>query len=149
MALQEEYLAILAKINQAIDGALEAEVADALKAEVRRSVETNVYDRYQPTAYERRRDDGGLSDTDNYVTYTESIGNEHTLFLDSITADNHYTGNGSRKITDVVETGKGYSYWEDAFPRPFMEKALEQGLADGSLENALYNGLQRQGIPLD
>ncbi|MEG1491670.1 MAG: hypothetical protein RR394_05395 [Oscillospiraceae bacterium] len=139
MGIRDEFDGFRSRLGAGIDFALETEVAEVLKQKVRESVYANVYAAYSPKMYLRRQDDGGLSDTENYLV---SLSGEHTLELLNISSDD---GNG-RHITDVVESGVGYDFWDGAFARPFMEEALQAGLADGSLEGALMRGLRAQGF---
>lgn len=49
-------------VQDNINEVLEDEVLDAVRTVMLRHVEADVYDKYSPREYVRRREDGGLSD---------------------------------------------------------------------------------------
>lgn len=132
-SLNDEIQTILNEIQQEIQTGLH-DLIPEFKECVSRSADENVYSLYTPTQYERRENNGGLSDPGNYEV------NEGDM---SLTLVNNTPGNAERAgegydsgaITDLIESGTGY-HWRESkiykmmpYPRPFMEKA-ENDFAD-------------------
>ena len=97
---------------------------DDFKKVVSAEVHRSVYPYYRETLeYGRRKDDGGLSDTDNYDVVEGDL--SLTLTNNTRSNPNYWRYRYSIPITEVVEEGSGYG-WQDVPPRPFMDKALDK-----------------------
>lgn len=114
--LRQEADEILNRANQAIQGAMNAQIAEGAKGILSAEVKRSVYPLYDPTQYVRRMDSGGLSDRDVYeVTEDGNAGDAHEIVI----ADN-------RPEVGVVESGTGYTwtysviYQMQPFPRPYF-----------------------------
>lgn len=100
---------------------------------VQKKIQSNVYDKYEPTQYKRRKKNGGLQDTFQAHEIADGI---DTIGI----VDN-------RHETIVVESGEGYTwtnsriYAMQPFPRPFYEAAEDELIADGQIENYLQQQL--------
>ncbi len=159
MNVLEEYRKYKKDLLDATQGVLETAIADLMKKNVSESVQVNVYAKYTPTMYERRGDDGGLSDEDCYRTSTEQGYSTVTLRLENLAYGNaRYASWGRRpsqgidpgKITNIIESGNGYHwtgsriYQMQPFPRPFMEFALHRTTAEA--ETILIRALKNAGF---
>lgn len=132
-------------LEMAITDALRNEVSAIVIAQAEASALERVYNAYDPTEYTRRE---SLLDDDAYTAVAN--GNELTLYA-------HVDGNTMQPwpnmgdITDIIATGIGYRWknseiYRTKQPRPWMDEAIEKGLADGTIEAALQAGLNRQGF---
>jgi hypothetical protein len=126
-------------LNQKINKALAKEVADVARDTMSDHVVSDVYEKYEPTQYQRSGD--------LYKDVKTTMINENTLEVENTARDEE----SGRLIAPVVESGVGYE-WESSriynmqpFPRPFVEntaKELENGLA----KEAMKIGLKKQGL---
>ena len=136
--LRQEADEILNRANQAIQGAMNAQIAEGAKGILSAAVKAYVYPKYDPTQYIRRKDSGGLSDRDMYeVTEDGSGGDTHEI----VVADN-------RHEVGVVESGTGYTWthsqiyqWQP-YPRPYFPLADAQIEADPFFDFALEYALR-------
>lgn len=136
--LRQEADEILNRANQAIQGAMNAQIAEGAKGILSAAVKEIVYPNYEPTEYVRRRDSGGLSDRDMYeVTEDGGGGDVHEI----IVADN-------RHEVGVVESGTGYTwihsqiYRMQPYPRPYFSYADARVEADPFFDFALEYALR-------
>ena len=142
----DDAIAKLARLGNAIDSALDIEVADAAKECIAEATAHNVYSVYTPKVlYSRRGGNGGLSAEDN-IQHTAS-GKELTV-RNTTGLQNLYGGNRQEILTNIVESGSYSYHMHLAGPRPFMDYA-KQLLMNGPGQQALHTGLARQGIILD
>lgn len=159
MNVLEEYKKYKKDLLDATQGILETAVADLMRKNVVESAQVNVYDKYEPTEYQRRGDDGGVLDEDCYRTSTEHGYDELTLRLDALNygnsrysswGDHPSQGWDSGKITNIIESGRGYHwtgskiYQMQPFPRPFLEFALHRTTAEA--EPILIKALKNAGF---
>lgn len=115
-----EFQSVIKDIENDIQKGLHDLIPDFKKA-VHESTNENVYEVYYPKDYNRRMENGGLGDEDNY----EVIEDRLSLTLINNTPNNSTPRYGGY-VTDIIESGLGYN-WSSAVPaRPFMDKALER-----------------------
>lgn len=147
MNAEQEINAFINSLESAIDSTMENEVAEAGTAAIIEAVQSEVYDKYTPTAYIRRKENGGLADKRNVFASYDPF--TKMLELENIAVD----GETERLIAPVVESGVGYTwkhskiYQEQPFPRPFHSVA-EENLSKGDFENALVRGLKLRGFDI-
>jgi len=118
------------------------------------SIEEEVYDRYSPKQYERRREDGGLIDEKNYTYSVKFDKDGITVYMKNITR-----GVGRAFMIDegIVE-GIGFYDWEKSniyklqqnggFPRDFytyMEILVED---DIKFKNIIHKQMGKKGWKL-
>lgn len=119
------------------------------------SIEEEVYDRYEPKEYKRRREDKGLIDEDNY-TYSVKLNKQGiTVYMKNITR-----GVGRAFMIDegIVE-GINFYDWEKSeiyrrqqsggFPRDFytyMEVLVEK---DNKLKSIIQKQMSKKGWTLN
>jgi hypothetical protein len=143
------------ELKKRINNALTNEVSNGVKDVMTDHIISDVYDKYDPIAYTRRLNDGGLLDRDNMLSDLKC---DSVLSVKNITlGDKYYTFAGEQRVSqnynkpiaDVVETGEGYdvSGWEyDGVERPFM-KNTAQDIKDNHYHTiAMKQGLERQGL---
>lgn len=135
---------------------MEKHIAEVVKEEMSKSVENVVYKAYDPFEYERREDEGGLSDTDNMnITEFDVKDSEVSMLVENLTRGS----NDIFMIGDLVEYGHGYDGKEYTYPynrdgtaykflksRPFAKDATERMKEEGVLEKELKLGLLMKGI---
>ena len=142
LGLDTEFITWKKGLLNAVADAINNEVADAVKEKLTESVQNRVYAAYTPANYNRRGDNGGLADKNNYIHHAGIWGDTVVLFV-----SNNTTGNPDRSIfiTNIIETGAGYN-WNGIVPaRPFMDEGLQDGIGHGDIENALAAALARRG----
>lgn len=130
---------LFAELQKRINVAQTTDVAATVREEMIDQIEQEVYSVYDPKIYERKKDNGGLTDDDNIDSY---MTNATTLVVESNRFD------GSKNVGEVVVTGEGYNY---GFPyngveRDYVEATRDSLEATGSHVDALVRGLKRQGI---
>lgn len=148
MGIEQDVAMFEAKLNAAIDIAMQTEVFDAAKFAILMATKTEVYDKYTPTEYDRRMaSKGGLADYNvmKKVSYNPVL---HEIEIQDRSTDDE-TG---RLVAPVVESGKGYT-WKNSriyamqpFPRPFHKIAEHNLKVSGEFEKALSKGLKSMGF---
>lgn len=143
MGLDADIALFCAKLDAAIDKAMQGVVAETTKATMAEVIETEVYAKYDSRAgdpYIRRRTNGGLQDPENMEARYD--GADKTLTVENVTMDNKYSlESGNRRVAPVVESGEGYTWtsskmYKHPIARPFHKKTEEQ-MGNGLFEQAL------------
>ena len=147
MALCADLQAFMDAVNEAVDFSMEkGNVAMAAQADIIDAVYSEVYDKYEPRAYVRQMDRGGLADIHNVETEydrTTKTGVYKNERDDPTTKEWRWrkTGDPNNTVADVVENGGPYSWGVKIGPRPFhavAEQWLDQeGHADIGLQHDL------------
>ena len=138
---------LLPTLRKDVQSAVERNVTEELANAIRDSVYMNVYDAYYNKQYVRRGDKGGLSDTRKYMRRAYSMGDSETVAEVSVEVL------GSKQylnIVPIVESGRGYTWKHSAIyqskqPRPFLDKAVEMIIQDGSALGAVAEYLIQHG----
>jgi len=148
----------------AVNDALKNEVAAVVRKAVRQSAQENVYDAYEPMAYERRGDNGGLSDEKNIVASPPVERKSSVGFtVENIAMFNpNMTSRGSRPWQTTFRgrtlTQRIVDGWDSADagspaymqPRPFMQRASESldegGASRKELDAAFEAAMKRYDI---
>lgn len=140
MSLNGDLALFRAKLDNAIQKSMEGVVADIAKSALRQAVYEKVYDPsvYTPIRYERKMDQGGLSDVRNMEARYDKA--TMTLEVEDVRRDEDTT----RLVAPVVESGRGYNYFSPG-ARPFHAYA-EQMMGQGLFESALNEGLREAGM---
>lgn len=126
-------------LKNAIDVALENQVADAVAEEVAVSAQKVVYDVYSPKVYERRMSLLDETNIENQVgnnTLTATM--RHTL--------NPWSGPHSPVLAPLLEHGYGDMSKPYNKPRPFVQTTIDSLSSNKKHVEALREGLQSQGI---
>lgn len=148
MDIKNEIAKFEAELNEAIDFTMTGQMTETAKVYIARAVETEVYDKYpNPIIYERKKNDGGLSDMNNIDSVYDKA--THTLEVYNTRKD------GTRDVVEIVESGVGYEFTpgpdsasDGAYlkPRPFHSVAEENIERDNALEIILGLGLSIKGF---
>lgn len=128
------------------------EIERIMAEEMSQAVVDVVYAAYDPESYERRGDDGGLSDIRNMqITEVYLEGNDIKLSFENLTK-----GNDSLRgdyLGDLIEFGEGYAgkHWnsigEWSSPRGFAEETANRLRSNPTqLLNALRKALMSKGF---
>lgn len=138
-------------LKNAIDVALENQVADKVKDEVTSSASKIVYGAYEPEFYSRR---GSLEQKENIGTYVS--GNVLTATMNHVFNEGYDTTNHGYGLAALIEYGHGAGGFYDypfsrkrptfLAPRPFVETSIDRMESSGTHIRALKDGLQSQGI---
>ena len=170
MSISEALKYVKKQLQPKINDALTHEVLDAVADAQRQTIYDVVYSR--PTKrYERRMDEGGLSDMEHNLIFDSSAVKYGVLYVENITPPNRFLNgvNGDmgysstpfdETITRLIEygiynsRGYGYDYWPDAKAAPFIagtRRAIATGVTPGghsvtTAVTALKKGLKRNGV---
>lgn len=135
----EDFKSMYIKIQQDIVMAMEYNVAPSIKEVESRMVKEHVYDVYKSSSdsflrYERRKDEGGLSDVRNMSSKVYSNWGEVSLEITNDTEVNEFFYYKYHpRLDELIEYGKTYPLFtihdEEEYPfykpRPFTEKTIE------------------------
>ena len=114
---------------------------------MQQSIQEEVYDRYTPTHYSRRGEDGGLLDADNYDYKVSISGKGIKVFIKNLTrgeGKTYYIDEGIVRGVDFYDWQRSGIYYlqeHGGYPRDFytyMEVLVEDK------HNKLKNIIQRQ-----
>lgn len=142
-------------LKNAIDVALENQVADEVKDEVTTSASKIVYGVYDPDMYSRR---GSFEQKENIGIYVS--GNILTATMNHVFNESYKTKNHGYGLAALVEYGHNvggrYDYpfnnnKEPTFryPRPFVATSIKRMESSKTHVHALKDGLQSQGINVE
>ena len=145
---QELYNELMKMINES----LKDDVAPIVKKVMLDRINEEVYKKYEPSYYMRRGEDGGLADPDNIVSEivydgclsvtNETLGREFYFYEgEPVRSDN-----ADKPIAEIIETGEGYDYWDNAFPRPFMQSTVDKLKETDLVEIVLKKSLKMKGL---
>jgi hypothetical protein len=144
---QQLFNQIQQKITRVLEDDSQGSVQGVARDTMRDMVYQEVYSPYDPVEYQRRMDDGGLSDVENMEAM---VYDGDTLIITNVTiADNPVQeGETGRFIAPVVESGRGYFYDfpYSGVPRPFVAKTREELERSGKHVKAMKQGLEKQGL---
>lgn len=129
------------------------EIERIMAQEMSQAVWDTVYSVYDPVSYERRADDGGLSDPRNMqISEVVLDGNNIKLTFENLTKGND--GLAGEYTADLIEYGEGYAgkYWNNAngvwaTPRGFAEETANRLRSNPTqLLSALRSELTKRGF---
>ena len=100
-------------VQKKVDLSLQNEVFKAVRDVEIEHIESDVYAEYpNPIDYERRKDDGGLTDLDNY----ECVVNNGTMYMTNTTNSNDEYGTEKENLIGLIEYGDNRGYGRYDFP---------------------------------
>ena len=146
---QELYNELMERINKS----LLDDVAPMVEKTMLEHIENDVYRAYSPSSYMRRGEkDKGLLDPENIITTPEhdgcisisnqTLGREFYFYeREPVRSDN-----ADKPIAEIIETGEGYDYWDNAFPRPFMKNTVDEIKTEKKHIEKLKDGLKKLGL---
>ena len=126
-------------IEKQIQDTMVNEVADTVKDNMTEAVHTSVYDAYSPQYYNRRMNNGGLSDTQN-IEVTE-IKNGIAVH-DAASLDN---GRNDYNLDEIIVYGLG----NQPFERDFYSETAERLSENQEHTEVLKQGLKKRGIEVE
>ena len=142
MAIEQFVAEYCAALDDAIEYAMEVEVATMARVAIHNAVESEVYEKYDPLVYRRRGDDGGLADQSQDNMEAVYDRQTRTLTVQDVNEDDD-TG---RRVAPIVESGRGYQYPVKGMKaRPFHSVAQKNMVDDGWFSGALRTGLKHKG----
>ena len=152
MGIEADIALFNEKLDIAVALTMQNEVFEEARACILTAVFPDVYEKYTPhgkNPYERRYDNGGLSDYQNIeLVASGTTGSGYEIEV----RDMAEGIDGEGPIDQVIETGVGYSWTESdiykkqPYPRPFYADAEKMMINNGLFENALRRGLQNAGF---
>ena len=126
-------------IEKQIQDTMVNEVADTVKDNMAEAVHTSVYDAYSPQYYNRRMNNGGLSDTHNMeVTEIKNGISVHN----AAPLDN---GHNDYNLDEIIVYGLG----NQPFERDFYAETAERLQENQEHTEALKQGLKKRGIMIE
>lgn len=126
-------------IEKQIQDTMVNEVADTVKDNMTEAVHTSVYDAYSPQYYNRRMNNGGLSDTHNMeVTEIKNGISVHN----AAPLDN---GRNDYNLDEIIVYGLG----NQPFERDFYAETAERLSENQEHTEALKQGLKKRGIEVE
>lgn len=130
-----------AEIEADIRSVMDYEVANAVRTMHAQAIETEVYNKYSPKYYRRRREAGGLSDRRNMrVIKRGKLG----ISMTNITrANTRYGGDSRMRIAESIERGTGLMAPIGA--RKFFKKTTTNLRRSRAHTRALALGLKKRG----
>ena len=143
MAIEQAVAEYCAALEDAIEYAMEVEVATVVRVAIHNAVETEVYAAYDPVMYRRRGVYGGLAEQspDNMEAVYDR--GTRTLTVQDVNRDDE-TG---RLVAPVVESGRGYQYPVKGMKaRPFHSVAQKEMMDAEWFSGALKAGLRSKGF---
>lgn len=136
--------AFMAKLDAAIDSAVQNEVAKGAKEALRDAAYSEVYGAYTPIFFNRRMDAGGLSDVGQMET---SYGGKTLTVQDMASWQQLYGGSApGTRLAEAIASGSAAYHFHKAGPRPFHEEAEQQFAASGEFGRLLAAGLRAAGF---
>lgn len=137
-------------IRAAVEQAMQTTVKDVVEKEMASTTKSVVYGSYNPTYYHRRND---MDSVQNIQTTVEGL----HLTARNVTPPNdqgfdfhppHTPATTGKDLAEVVQTGAGYDFWEEAFARPFNEKTESNLSGSNQLQKAIAKVLRAKGIKI-
>lgn len=127
-------------IEKQIQDTMANEVADTVKDNMAEAVHTSVYDAYSPQYYNRRMNNGGLSDTQNMeVTEIQNGISVHNAAL----LDN---GRNDYSLDDIIVNRGVLGYPQG---RDFYTETADKLQENQEHTEALKQGLKKRGIEVE
>ena len=130
---------LLAYAERDIKKVMQKEVAKAAKKNMKKAVETAVYDKYTPLYYNRRKDNGGLSDINNMASLPIENG---IMLIDNAPLNN---GKIDYRLDDIVVNRGVLGYPQG---RDFYSETSDNLMKNGDFEEALVQGLKKKGYDI-
>ena len=148
MATYSSLTELFASLQQSINETMVDEVATVAKETMQAEVQNTVYSVYNPKMYERRYDQGGLIDEENY--HAELVADGTVAITNDTPINEVYGGDDSMSLTEQIIEGKGYNYGNGsepyAQPRDFISATEEDLIKTGAHVEALKVGLSKRGF---
>ena len=124
MSIAADIAAFVARLDSAIDSAMQGPVLDGAKKQIQDTARSMVYSAYQPQFYSRRMMSGGLMDEGNM----ESNYGDKTLLIQNMTGWQHLYGGEypGEMLVEAIANGDAAYHFQNAGARSFMPEAEQE-----------------------
>ena len=124
MSIEADIAAFVARLDSAIDSAMQGPVLDGAKKQIQDTARSRVYSAYQPQFYSRRMMSGGLMDEGNM---RDSYGDK-TLLIQNMTGWQHLYGGEypGEMLVEAIANGDAAYHFQNAGARSFMPEAEQE-----------------------
>ena len=123
----------------------EEDMQEIIKKTMQEHLETNVYAKYTPYVYQRRKEDGGLLDTDNIEI--KPINNNSLDITISVKNIAEYNGYPDNQFYETLAERIEYGIPRGRVPykksRPFMQETYEDLKQSGVVKKTLKKNMQK------
>ena len=134
MSMLSQFTPWYQNLLTAVTDALSGPVQDGLKQKIRERAQKNVYDAYDGGGY-RRGQIGAAQNLEAEVLF-------HQLRITNVTPPQ----GGAARATETSFVEGGYANYNQPFPRPFMDEALEEYTGSGQAQEDLAAALRSKGF---
>lgn len=142
MSLAGDIAAFVAKLDAAIDTAMQGPVLNGAKEQIQETARANVYSAYHPAFYSRRMMSGGLMDQGNMK---HDYGDKTLTIRDEAGWQQLYGGREpGEMLAEAIASGSSRYHFHRAGPRSFMPEA-EQAFGP-KFETLLGGALRAAGF---
>lgn len=128
------------------------EIQEIVKDTIREVIMDEVYDKYEPSQYERRYDNDGFSDKRNYVCKINVSNNYVSVSIFNDTTANG--DNGDDYLDEIIYRGDMYT-WEGSriyqmmpYPRNWINESVNRLYDNGELMKRIGKKLAEKGIKI-
>lgn len=146
-SISDDLKTFMEVVNASVDYVMEHEITEMVKSAISAMVETQVYRAYQPKAYARMGEFGGLQDRNNMEAHYEK--QTRTLTVQNVRDDPDTKEKRWRKggdpdgtVADVVEDGGPYTWRVRIGPRPFHKPAEDFLINGGYVDRKLTEEME-------
>lgn len=146
-------------LQNRIRDTLKDDVAKYVKEIESSTIQNVVYNEYEPYIYQRREDNGGLSDVNNMKSRVAKTPNGFVLTVKNTTSLSGMVN--AKNLAELVEYGDDNGYGEYSYKynrskdairylksRPFTEETTQYLIQSNSAERILKIGLQKRNIKI-
>lgn len=142
--LDEDMAAMERRFAAALTGALPA-LKDDMAQCLAEHIQNDVYNKFTPTEYQRRGDDGGLADIEGnaaFVLGADSVAMDYQPSGESEQVENPL--NGDALIGRIEHLNPEYDWTRKPPARPFFENFVTELIEGGRAELTLTEAMNRQ-----
>lgn len=142
----DDAVLMLDKMEESIEYALLLDVFPVAREAIAREVYDTVYDYEAAPVFmaSRRFPNGGISGEKSIDG--DAVGRQLTI-TDRAGLQNLWSNTWSADVTTIVQEGS--KQFNQPYPRPFLNEAIQRAIQYGEIDNALKLGLKKQGINVD
>lgn len=124
MSIETDIAAFVARLDAAIDSAMQGPVLDGAKKQIQDTARSRVYSAYQPQFYSRRMMSGGLMDEGNMQG---DYGDKTLTIKDTAGWQQLYGGAyPGEELAEAIAAGSAAYHFQNAGARSFMPEAEQE-----------------------
>lgn len=144
MSLAADLALFSAKLDAAIDGAMQGPITDGAKQALQEAAEAKVYAAYSPQFVSRRGAGGGIADPGQM---TATYGDKLLTITDDAGWQQLYGGKvPGERLAEALAGGSSRYNFHRAGPRPFHSEAERQFAGSGEFDRLLGAALRAAGF---